>query len=130
VTGVVARVLRIGEALQQKLIVAIAERERQVAGFKDVSSTIESSVKSLWKQQIVAWQADPENAPNPYMLTRKGTWWRISDDTTLMHFPGRLPNRGRGSPGGQERRGYCHPRRDVPPAGPQRHGVPRCGIAD
>jgi hypothetical protein len=85
---------RIGEALQRKLLVAIAERERQVAGFKDVSSTIEISVKKLWKQQIVAWQADPENAPNPYMLTRQGTWLRTFYDATLIPTPGRLPNRG------------------------------------
>lgn len=63
---------RVGEALQWKLLVAIAERDRQVAAFKQVSSTIEKPVLKDWKKRIVKWEADPSNAENPYTLTRKG----------------------------------------------------------
>ncbi|KAJ7468418.1 hypothetical protein B0H11DRAFT_2238884 [Mycena galericulata] len=59
-----------GDALQRKLIVAIAERERQVAGFKEISATVEHDVKKEWKAMIDAWLADPSQ-PNPYTLSRK-----------------------------------------------------------
>ncbi|KAJ7741465.1 hypothetical protein DFH07DRAFT_870169 [Mycena maculata] len=59
-----------GETLQRKLIVAIAERERQVTGFKQISATVKSEVRGEWKKMIAAWLADP-SAPNPYTVTRK-----------------------------------------------------------
>ncbi|KAJ7024932.1 hypothetical protein C8F04DRAFT_1269809 [Mycena alexandri] len=60
-----------GDALQRKLIVAIAERDRQVAAFKEVSATIEAPVKKLWKKQINDWLEKPDSHPNPYTLPRK-----------------------------------------------------------
>ncbi|KAJ7756767.1 hypothetical protein DFH07DRAFT_958904 [Mycena maculata] len=59
-----------GETLQRKLIVAIAERERQVASFKQISATVKSEVRGKWKKMIAAWLADP-SAPNLYTVTRK-----------------------------------------------------------
>ncbi|KAJ7837463.1 hypothetical protein B0H13DRAFT_1912461 [Mycena leptocephala] len=59
-----------GEALQRKLLVAIAERDRQVTAFKSVSSTIERDVKESWKKLIHEWEQDPSK-PNPYMLSSK-----------------------------------------------------------
>ncbi|KAJ7893749.1 hypothetical protein B0H13DRAFT_1625094 [Mycena leptocephala] len=59
-----------GDALQRKLVVAIAERDRQVAAFKEVSKTVERDVKAMWKGMIEAWLADPSK-PNPYTLSRK-----------------------------------------------------------
>ncbi|KAJ7492940.1 hypothetical protein B0H11DRAFT_2228263 [Mycena galericulata] len=59
-----------GDALQRKLIVAIAERDQQVAAFKDISSTIERDVRDEWKGMIEAWVKDPSR-PNPYTLSRK-----------------------------------------------------------
>ncbi|KAJ7456295.1 hypothetical protein B0H11DRAFT_2244215 [Mycena galericulata] len=59
-----------GDALQRKLIVAIAERERQVTGFKEISATVEHDMKKEWKTMIEAWLADPSQ-PNPYTLSRK-----------------------------------------------------------
>ncbi|KAJ7825687.1 hypothetical protein B0H13DRAFT_2241198 [Mycena leptocephala] len=59
-----------GEALQRKLIVAIAERDKQVHAFAEVNKTVDSSVKKMWKDLIDAWLED-ESKPNPYTLNRK-----------------------------------------------------------
>ncbi|KAJ7722085.1 hypothetical protein B0H16DRAFT_1737899 [Mycena metata] len=59
-----------GDALQRKLIVAIAERARQVAEFRVVSSAVSQEVRREWKQQIADWEEDPSK-PNPYTLNRK-----------------------------------------------------------
>ncbi|KAJ6561834.1 hypothetical protein B0H19DRAFT_1209995 [Mycena capillaripes] len=61
----------IGDALQRKFVVAVAERDRQVAAFKDVSATVEHNVRNAWKTKISKWEADPENNDNPYTLSRK-----------------------------------------------------------
>ncbi|KAK7000631.1 hypothetical protein R3P38DRAFT_2797322 [Favolaschia claudopus] len=59
-----------GEALQRKLVVAIAERDRQVAAFKDVSRTVEKAVKDEWRSMIAGWLAD-DSKPNPYVVSTK-----------------------------------------------------------
>ncbi|KAJ7716561.1 hypothetical protein B0H16DRAFT_1741222 [Mycena metata] len=59
-----------GDALQRKLLVAIAERDRQVEAFKEISNTIERPVRNEWKKKIVAWHEDPTKE-NPYTLQRK-----------------------------------------------------------
>ncbi|KAJ7780810.1 hypothetical protein DFH07DRAFT_950031 [Mycena maculata] len=59
-----------GEALQRKLIVAIAERDRQVEGFREVMRTVKKEVKKEWKTMIDEWLKDPSK-PNPYTLSRK-----------------------------------------------------------
>ncbi|KAJ7870131.1 hypothetical protein B0H13DRAFT_1634924 [Mycena leptocephala] len=60
-----------GEALQRKLLVAIAERDRQVAEFKACSSTVETRVLKVWKNEILEWEKDPSKHKNPYTLSRK-----------------------------------------------------------
>ncbi|KAJ7280544.1 hypothetical protein C8J57DRAFT_1563340 [Mycena rebaudengoi] len=57
----------IGDALQRKLIVAIAERDRQITAFKACSRTVEHDVQALWQADIDMWLADKRN-PNPYAL--------------------------------------------------------------
>ncbi|KAK6980521.1 CxC2 domain-containing protein [Favolaschia claudopus] len=59
-----------GEALQKKLILAISERDKQVAAFKDVSRTVERKVKDEWREIIKTWQAD-DSQPNPYIVSSK-----------------------------------------------------------
>ncbi|KAJ7764957.1 hypothetical protein DFH07DRAFT_770232 [Mycena maculata] len=59
-----------GDSLQHKLTVAIAERDRQVREFKDVSRTVAGEVKKAWKKEVTDWEADPSNK-NPYALSRK-----------------------------------------------------------
>ncbi|KAJ7026897.1 hypothetical protein C8F04DRAFT_1190146 [Mycena alexandri] len=61
---------RLGDALQRKLLVAIAERDKQVEAFKEISSTIERSMRSEWKKKVVAWHEDPTQE-NQYTLRRK-----------------------------------------------------------
>ncbi|KAJ7083274.1 hypothetical protein C8R43DRAFT_1142719 [Mycena crocata] len=56
-----------GYALQRKLVVAVAERDRQVKTFALVSRTVKQRVKRQWEKEIDAWLADPSK-PNPYMV--------------------------------------------------------------
>ncbi|KAJ7728446.1 hypothetical protein DFH07DRAFT_969878 [Mycena maculata] len=58
-----------GHALQQKLIIAIAERARQVAAFKEVNATVEKDLRKEWLKQITDWLAD-STKPNPYILDK------------------------------------------------------------
>ncbi|KAJ7234341.1 hypothetical protein C8J57DRAFT_1531743 [Mycena rebaudengoi] len=58
-----------GDALQRKLVVAIAEQDRQIQAFKACSRTVELEVQKLWQADIDAWLAD-KRMPNPYALPR------------------------------------------------------------
>ncbi|KAJ7484897.1 hypothetical protein B0H11DRAFT_2157487 [Mycena galericulata] len=61
--------LGLGDALRRKLAIARTERDRQVAGFAEITSTIEHDVKVMWQDEINAWLADPTK-PNPYIIER------------------------------------------------------------
>jgi hypothetical protein len=62
------RSIFLGDTLQRKLLVAIAERDRQVAVFSEVSRTVEREVKREWRKKINEWLEDPLK-PNPYTLS-------------------------------------------------------------
>lgn len=53
-------------------MVAIAERARQVDAFVEVNKTVERGLRDHWQDGIDTFVADPDNAPNPYVLERKG----------------------------------------------------------
>ncbi|KAJ7719391.1 hypothetical protein B0H16DRAFT_1739421 [Mycena metata] len=55
-----------GDTLARKLVVAIEERDRQVAAFAEVDTTLRSDVRKDWLAKIEEWQAD-RSKPNPYM---------------------------------------------------------------
>ncbi|KAJ7657038.1 hypothetical protein B0H17DRAFT_955804 [Mycena rosella] len=59
-----------GIALQRKLVVALAERERQIKGFKQVNATISKELKKEWKTMVDDWLED-NSKPNPFTLSRK-----------------------------------------------------------
>lgn len=46
---------------------AIAERDRQVAEFKEVSRTVEKEMRRKWQAQIDAWLADKSKS-NLYVV--------------------------------------------------------------
>ncbi|KAJ6457197.1 hypothetical protein C8R47DRAFT_995822 [Mycena vitilis] len=54
-----------GDTLARKLIVAIAERDKQVADFEEVSRTVAKDTRKKWQNQIDEWLAD-RSKPNPY----------------------------------------------------------------
>ncbi|KAJ6463769.1 hypothetical protein C8R47DRAFT_992319 [Mycena vitilis] len=56
-----------GDALRRKLLVAIAERERQVDAFKEVNRTVPRELRNEWQEKIDAFVAD-HSKPNPYVL--------------------------------------------------------------
>ncbi|KAJ7705153.1 hypothetical protein B0H16DRAFT_1482433, partial [Mycena metata] len=56
-----------GTTLPRRLILAIDERDRQVAAFQEVDSTLRSEVRKEWQQKIDAWKAD-RTQPNPYII--------------------------------------------------------------
>ncbi|KAJ7476816.1 hypothetical protein B0H11DRAFT_2234793 [Mycena galericulata] len=58
-----------GDALRRKLVVAIAERSRQVEAFAEINRTIESTVKEEWQAQVDAFMAD-RTKPNPFARSR------------------------------------------------------------
>ncbi|KAJ7168780.1 hypothetical protein C8R46DRAFT_1218172 [Mycena filopes] len=60
-----------GDALRRKLVVALAERARQVDAFKEVSRTVPKETRTLWQAEIDAFVAD-HSQPNPYVLPRSG----------------------------------------------------------
>ncbi|KAK7028481.1 CxC2 domain-containing protein [Favolaschia claudopus] len=51
--------------LPRKLMVAIDERDTQVAAFAQVDATLEDDVRAEWEGMIIAWQGDRERK-NPY----------------------------------------------------------------
>ncbi|KAJ7829911.1 hypothetical protein B0H13DRAFT_1655417 [Mycena leptocephala] len=53
--------------LPRKLIVAIDERDRQIAAFKQVDSTVRSAIKKEWQKKIDDWRED-RTKPNPYEI--------------------------------------------------------------
>ncbi|KAJ7116090.1 hypothetical protein C8R44DRAFT_628252 [Mycena epipterygia] len=59
------------DSLRRKLIVAVAERARQVEVFKEINKSISAEVRGDWQMQLDAFAAD-HSAPNPYNLTHKG----------------------------------------------------------
>ncbi|KAJ7056324.1 hypothetical protein C8F01DRAFT_1029354 [Mycena amicta] len=56
-----------GEMLARKLVIAVAERDRQVAEFIEVDSSLNESVRRDWMRQVKEWLAD-KSKPNPYIL--------------------------------------------------------------
>ncbi|KAJ7913301.1 hypothetical protein B0H13DRAFT_1873983 [Mycena leptocephala] len=56
--------------LQRKLMVAIAERERQIAAWKEVNKSIPSKVRTTWQERIDAFHKD-QTKPNLYLLSAK-----------------------------------------------------------
>ncbi|KAJ6501536.1 hypothetical protein C8R47DRAFT_1211112 [Mycena vitilis] len=53
--------------LPRKLIVAIDERDRQVAAFTEVDRTLKKQIRKKWQKQIDEWKAD-KSKPNPYEM--------------------------------------------------------------
>ncbi|KAJ7163989.1 hypothetical protein C8R43DRAFT_1122949 [Mycena crocata] len=56
-----------GDTLARKLIVAIPERDRQVAAFKEVNRTLADELRLAWKKKIDAWVKD-KTQPNPFYV--------------------------------------------------------------
>ncbi|KAJ7664818.1 hypothetical protein B0H17DRAFT_1211182 [Mycena rosella] len=56
-----------GDTLARKLIVAIAERDKQVEGFCEVDRTLSSRLRIAWEKRITDWLVD-KTQPNPYCL--------------------------------------------------------------
>ncbi|KAK6966338.1 CxC2 domain-containing protein [Favolaschia claudopus] len=59
--------IRQGEALPRKLVIAIDERDRQVAAFDEVDRTLDQSLRKEWQGMVDAWTED-KTKPNPYQL--------------------------------------------------------------
>ncbi|KAJ7768842.1 hypothetical protein B0H16DRAFT_1452770 [Mycena metata] len=56
--------------LKRKLVVAIAERARQVEAFKEVNKSVPSDVRSAWQARVDAFHED-KTKPNPYLVRSK-----------------------------------------------------------
>ncbi|KAJ6464311.1 hypothetical protein C8R47DRAFT_992066 [Mycena vitilis] len=58
------------DTLQRRLVVALAERERQVEAFKEINKTIHAEKRGEWQTKIDLYLGDRTN-PNPYVLSRQ-----------------------------------------------------------
>ncbi|KAJ6515153.1 hypothetical protein C8R47DRAFT_961598 [Mycena vitilis] len=56
------------DTLQRRLVVALAERERQVEAFKEINKTIHAEKRAEWQAKIDLFIEDRSN-PNPYVLS-------------------------------------------------------------
>ncbi|KAF7305707.1 CxC2 domain-containing protein [Mycena chlorophos] len=56
-----------GDALARKLIIATAERDKQLSEFVDLDRSIEPTVRRDWQSRLDAWIAD-DTKPNPYLV--------------------------------------------------------------
>ncbi|KAJ7103991.1 hypothetical protein B0H15DRAFT_942026 [Mycena belliarum] len=89
-----------GDALQRKLMVAIAERDKQVAAFTHVNASISSEVKAAWKTMIREWLQDNAKT-NPYTWNRKDcpteaeVWLEVRKDEEALTAGGNARLHGR-----------------------------------
>ncbi|KAJ7184066.1 hypothetical protein C8R46DRAFT_1208297 [Mycena filopes] len=60
-----------GDALRRKLLIALAERTRQVDAFKEVNKTVPTELRNAWQNQIDVFVRD-HSQPNPYVLPNSG----------------------------------------------------------
>ncbi|KAJ7058604.1 hypothetical protein C8F01DRAFT_990484 [Mycena amicta] len=56
-----------GDTLGRKLIIAVAERDRQIQEFVDIDRGLEPSLRRQWQQMVTDWLEDPSK-PNPYVM--------------------------------------------------------------
>ncbi|KAF7307926.1 CxC2 domain-containing protein [Mycena kentingensis (nom. inval.)] len=56
-----------GDALPRKLIIAVAERDQQIADFIEIDSSLEPATRRKWMAEVKAWQVDRSN-PNLYVM--------------------------------------------------------------
>ncbi|KAJ7709331.1 hypothetical protein B0H16DRAFT_1480957 [Mycena metata] len=63
--------INLGTTLPRKLIIAIDERDRQVAAFQQVDSTLRTQLKRDWQKKIDDWCRD-RTKPNPYEQENEG----------------------------------------------------------
>ncbi|KAJ7429083.1 hypothetical protein B0H11DRAFT_1769987, partial [Mycena galericulata] len=56
-------------AIRRKLVVAIAERARQVGAFREVNKSVSRELRDQWQGDIAAFVTDHDK-PNPYVLAR------------------------------------------------------------
>ncbi|KAJ7184054.1 hypothetical protein C8R46DRAFT_883697 [Mycena filopes] len=73
-----------GDALPRKLLVALAERTRQVDAFKEVNRTVPKELRTLWQAQIDVFVADHRKT-NPYALPKSGAPTESELQLSLKH---------------------------------------------
>ncbi|KAJ7059185.1 hypothetical protein C8F01DRAFT_1059219 [Mycena amicta] len=59
-----------GDTLARKLVIALAERDRQRAEFAEVDASVKPAIRIDWQRRIDQWNANP-SLPNPYMMDGK-----------------------------------------------------------
>ncbi|KAJ7067282.1 hypothetical protein C8F01DRAFT_1208404 [Mycena amicta] len=58
---------RVGDTLARKLVIAVAERDKQIREFVDIDRGLEPSLRREWQKGVDDWVAD-RSKPNPYVM--------------------------------------------------------------
>ncbi|KAK7007313.1 CxC2 domain-containing protein [Favolaschia claudopus] len=74
----------IGRTLARKLVVAIAERDKQVEAFSGINKALEPTLRRKWSAMVDAWLAD-KTQPNPYRRT-DGKKVGVSEAAVLLEL--------------------------------------------
>ncbi|KAJ7049780.1 hypothetical protein C8F01DRAFT_1264808 [Mycena amicta] len=56
-----------GDTLGRKLVIAVAERDKQIREFIEIDRGLEPSLRKEWQKRVDDWVADPTK-PNPYVM--------------------------------------------------------------
>ncbi|KAJ7721100.1 hypothetical protein B0H14DRAFT_2642530 [Mycena olivaceomarginata] len=82
-----------GDALRCRLLIAIAERNKQITAFQLVNSTVEKEVKIEWRRLIKNWHADPYFSE--YCPTETQVRLEVRKDEDTLTAGGKAPLHGR-----------------------------------
>ncbi|KAF7289215.1 CxC2 domain-containing protein [Mycena indigotica] len=59
-----------GKHLLVNLIIALAQRDEQVAEFEEIDESLDPALRKVWEDRVTNWNAD-HNQPNPYVSNAK-----------------------------------------------------------
>ncbi|KAI0748683.1 hypothetical protein C8Q80DRAFT_1219730 [Daedaleopsis nitida] len=64
------KIITMAQTLLARIKTAVPQRDTHVQAYQDFSSSFDDTVVDQWERDIQTWEADPKNAPNPYVIER------------------------------------------------------------
>jgi dethiobiotin synthetase len=75
-----------GKTLVRKLLIAVEERDHQIACFKEINSGLDYVTRQDWESRVQAWEGD-RSKPNPYLLDKTGARIFAADPLPIELIP-------------------------------------------